>query len=239
MNVIDIGIIIFILFGALTGFKRGFTKEVIKTLGFIAIVVLAYFLKNPLSIFFYEHLPFLKFGIFKGIEVLNILFYEILAFIIVLSILGLILKLVLFASTIFEKLLNATIILGIPSKILGAIVGLLYHYIICFVILYVITLTCFDLDIVKTSKYRDKIVNNTPILSNFVDKSINVVDEFIRLKEDYEDKKVSESEFNYKAIELFLKYDLVNTNSIEKLVNSKKISSFDNLDELLNKYKGV
>ena len=32
MNVIDIGIIIIILFGAVLGFKRGFTKELVKAL---------------------------------------------------------------------------------------------------------------------------------------------------------------------------------------------------------------
>ena len=68
MNVLNIGIIIFILFGAVLGFKRGFTKEVVKAAGFLIIVILAYFLKNPLSVLMYEHLPFLHIGILKGVE---------------------------------------------------------------------------------------------------------------------------------------------------------------------------
>ena len=48
MNILDIGIVIFILFGAVLGFKRGLTSELVKTVGFIVVVILAYFLKNPL-----------------------------------------------------------------------------------------------------------------------------------------------------------------------------------------------
>ena len=75
MNIIDIAIIILVLFGAVLGFKRGFTKEVVKALGFIAVIVVAYFLKNPLSIILYEKLPFFSIGIFKSMEILNILLY--------------------------------------------------------------------------------------------------------------------------------------------------------------------
>jgi uncharacterized membrane protein required for colicin V production len=237
MNIIDIGVVIFILFGALIGFKRGLTKELVKALGFIVIVILAYLLKNPLSIFFYEHLPFLKIGILKSSEVLNILIYEILAFLVALSILGIILKFVLMASSLFEKLLNATIILSIPSKILGAVVGIIHHYIIAFVILYVLTLTCFNTQLVSNSTLRIKIVDDTPILSSLVENSINVVEEFKSLKQKYDDKTISESEFNYDALELFLKYDLVKSSSVSKLIESGKITAFDNYNELLNKYK--
>ena len=71
MSILDIIIIIFILLGALVGFKRGFTRELVEAVGFFAVVILAYLLKNPLSVFFYEHLPFFKLGILKGVEILN------------------------------------------------------------------------------------------------------------------------------------------------------------------------
>ena len=238
MNILDIVIIIFILFGAVVGFKRGFTKELVEAVGFIAIVVLAYLFKNPLSVLFYEHLPFLEIGILKGVEVLNILVYEILAFLVILSILGVLLRVLLMATSVFEKILNATVILSLPSKILGAVIGILQHYIIAFVVLYILTLTCFNYEIVNESKYRSKIFDNTPILSMLIDDSIKVVDEFKLLKQKYEDKTISESEFNYSALELFLKYDLVKTSSVEKLIEKGKITPFDNYNELLDKYKG-
>ena len=48
MNVIDIGIILFIIYGFIVGFKNGFTKQLVKTIGFILVIILAYYLKNPL-----------------------------------------------------------------------------------------------------------------------------------------------------------------------------------------------
>ena len=73
MKIVDIVILIIILLGAVIGFKRGFTRSLVSALGFIVIAILAYFLKNPLSILLYENLPFFKFGgILKGVTVLNI-----------------------------------------------------------------------------------------------------------------------------------------------------------------------
>lgn len=223
MNVLNIGIIIFILFGAVLGFKRGFTKEVVKAAGFLIIVVLAYLLKNPLSVLLYEHLPFFHIGILKGVEVLNILVYEFLAFIIVLIILSIILKVVLMATSMFEKILTATIILGIPSKIAGALVGILHHYIVAFIILTILSLPVFNVGIVKDSSLREKIVNDTPLLSIAVDKSMSVINEFMDLKERYDDKTVSEQEFNCGAVQLFTKYEVISQESLQKLIDAGKV----------------
>ena len=39
MNIIDIGIILFILSGAIIGLKRGFTKQLVSSIGFNLIVI--------------------------------------------------------------------------------------------------------------------------------------------------------------------------------------------------------
>lgn len=241
MNIIDIIIIIILAFGAVLGFKRGFTKALVKGAGFIVVVILAFLLKNPLSVILYENLPFFKFGLFKGIEILNILIYEFIAFIIALAILGLILKLVIFATSIFEKLLNATIILGIPSKLAGAVVGIIENYVFVFVILYVLTLPFINIEVlnqpVRESKIGEFILEKTPVLSNIVDKSVEVVNEFVVLKDKYNDKTISEAQFNYDAIELFLKHKVVTSDSVQKLIDKGKISTFDNYNALLDKYR--
>lgn len=236
MNIIDIGVVIFLIFGFLIGFKRGFTKELVKALGFILVLVLSYIFKNPLSVILYEHLPFLNIGILKGVEVLNILIYELIAFIICLIVFSLILKVLTLVTSIFEKLLNATIILGIPSKILGGVVGVIHHFIIIFVILYILTLTCFDVDFINNSKLKDNIVTKTPILSSLILKGSDVIGEFINLKNEYNDKSISEYEFNLKAIDLFLKYDVVSYDNLVKLIDSGKIKSIEIKD--LEQYKG-
>ena len=178
MNILDIGIIIFIIFGGILGLKRGFTRELVEAIGFIVVIVLAYFLKNPLSVLMYEYLPFFNFGLLKNVEIFNILIYEGIAFIICILVLSALLKVVLLATSVFEKILNTTIILGIPSKIAGAIIGLLHHFIVAFAILYVLAIFCFDVDFVNESELKNKILNNTPLLSNIADKVMNIINEF-------------------------------------------------------------
>ena len=88
MGLVDVLIIIFILIGGALGWKRGVIKEAASALGIVLITVLSFIFKNPLSIILYENLPFFKFGgIFKGVTVLNIALYELIAFLIVFSIL--------------------------------------------------------------------------------------------------------------------------------------------------------
>ena len=126
MSIIDIIVLIFLGFGALLGFKRGFTRQLVSLIGIFVIIVLSFIFKNPVSVFLYKNLPFFNFGgIFKDITVLNILVYEILAFIIVFLLLTVVFRVLLKVTKIFEKILTVTIILGIPSKILGSILGVL------------------------------------------------------------------------------------------------------------------
>ena len=239
MNVLDIGIIIFIIFGGILGLKRGFTKELVEAVGFIVVIIIAYFLKNPLSVLMYEYLPFFNFFLLKNVEIFNILIYEMLAFIICIVLLSVILRVILLATSVFEKILNTTIILGIPSKIAGAFVGLIHHFIVVFIILYILSIFCFDIDFVNESELKNKILNNTPILSDIADKGVEVVNEFLVLKDQYTDKTISESEFNYRAIELFLKYDIITPEALEKLIEKGKIDEFDNYGDLIKTYKEV
>ncbi len=231
-SIIDIGIIIIILFGGILGFKRGFTYALIKAAGTIAIVVIAFLFKDIISNFLYENLPFLNFGLFKNIEVLNILFYEFLAFLILFIILKIVLHLVLMTSKLFEKILSATIILSIPSKFLGFFVGLIQYYIITFIIL-ILTLNFIDIN----STVANTIVKDTPVLSDLFTESVGVFEEFKTLKEQYSDKTISEYQFNVNAINLFLKYDIISIESVNRLIELEKIN-YDDYKEALEQYKG-
>lgn len=141
------------------------------------------------------------------------------------------------ATKIFEKVLTATIILGIPSKLLGAVVGVIYDYIVVFIILYIISIVGINASIVDQSKLRNKILNNTPILSNICNNSIKVIDEFKEIKTDYNNKSISDQDFNYKAMELFLKYKVISSESALKLISSGKIDYFESYQDLIEKYK--
>lgn len=237
MNIVDLIIIILILFGAVIGFKRGFTKSLVSAVGLIAIVIIAFLLKNPVSTVLYEHLPFFQFGgVIKGVTVLNIALYELLAFIIVLAILGIVLKILMIATSIFERILTLTIILGIPSKILGAIIGALEWFILVFIGLYVLNMPVVNVKEIDNSTLAPKILNNTPILSGVIKDTNDVINEFASIKDRYTDKNVDTNEFNKETLDLFLKYNVVSVDSVDKLIKDNKLK-IDGIDEVLVKYR--
>lgn len=236
MNLVDIIIIVFIIFGALLGLKRGLTRELVSCVGLILVVVFSFLLKNPLSIFFYENLPFFKFGgILKGVTVLNIALYEILAFFVVFMILMIVLKVLMLATSIFEKILTITIILGIPSKIMGAIVGVIEWFIVSFIVVYILSLPVFNIDVVNQSKFKTEVMPKTPILAKLTNNSLKVVDEFVNLKDKY--KNINDAnQFNLETLDLFLKYKVVSVEAVDKLVEKDKIS-INGIETVLNKYR--
>jgi len=236
MGLVDIIIVVFVLVGGFVGYRRGAVKEFVSAIGFVLIMVLSFILKNPLSILFYENLPFFKFGgIFKGVTVLNIILYEFIAFLLVFLVLMLLWKLVLFASSIIQKIINMTIILGFPSKILGFLLGLVEYYLIAFVILYILTLPIFSVKEVTTSKYSSFVLNDTPIVSDTVKSSTGFIDEFVSLKDKYKNTE-SANQFNYETLDLFLKYEVINIDSVKKLREKDKLK-IDGIDKLILKYE--
>ena len=238
MNIFDVAIILLLISGMVVGFKRGFSKELVISVGFILIVILAFILKNPISVFLYEHLPFFRFaGIIKGVTALNIILYEIFAFLIVLSILTIGLKLLIHFTNILEGFLKVTIVFAPLSKIGGMIVGLVESYVWAFIALYFLSIPVLNVPELGNSKFKDPILNNTPILSKLVDNSMNVINDFATIKEKYE-VSPNASEFNKETLDLFLKYDVVSVESVDTLVQKDKLK-IDNIDDILNKYRDV
>lgn len=236
MALVDILIIGFIFIGGFVGWKRGVIKEAASAIGVVLITILSFIFKNPLSIILYENLPFFKFGgIFKGVTVLNIALYELIAFLIVFSILMILWKIVMFASGIVQKIIDMTIILGFPSKILGFIIGLVEYYLICFVVLYILVLPIFSVKEVVDSKYANFVLEKTPLISNMFGDKMEFLDEFVSLKEKYKNTD-SANEFNYDTLDLFLKYDIIDINSARKLREKNKLK-IDGIDNLLKKYE--
>lgn len=236
MGLVDILIIGFIFIGGIVGWKRGVIKEAVSAIGIVLITVLSFIFKNPLSVILYENLPFFKFGgIFKGVTVLNIALYELVAFLIVFSILMILWRIVAFASGIVQKIIDMTIILGLPSKILGFLIGLVEYYLISFVVIYILVLPIFSVKEVVDSRYANIILEKTPIVSSSFGEKMEFLNEFVSLKEKYKNTE-SATQFNYDTLDLFLKYDIINVNSAKKLRQKNKLK-IDGIDNLLKKYE--
>ena len=225
MNVVDIVILIFLAFGAVLGFKRGFTHQLVSLVGIFAIIVLSYLLKNPVSVFLYNNLPFINFGgIFKDISVINILVYEIIAFFVIFVLLTLVFKILLKVTKVFEKILKWTIILGIPSKILGAVLGIVQNLIYVFVILYILNLPTVNVNIIENSKVANTILNKTPILTSICDKTLVVFNEVSTLSKEYENTD-NVTEFNQKALNIMIENGVITKENAQNLIDKGKLKN--------------
>ncbi len=237
MNIIDIIIILILLMGGVIGFKNGVIRQTVSFVGFFIVVILSYFLKDFVSVILYKFVPFFSFsGSLAGVTTLNILIYEVIAFLLVYVILMAIYHFIVRVTRIVETILKFTVILGIPSKLLGMVVGFIETYIMVFIGLYCLSLPIFQIPMMNESGVRNTILNHTPGLSSAVSKSLNVVNEFADLKEKYKDT-TNKNELNKETLDLFLKYNVVRYDTAKELVDSGKLK-IDGVESVFQKYEG-
>lgn len=216
LNVIDVVILLFLAMGAVLGFKKGAIQTLATLIGTILIIVLAYYLKNPLSVLMYTYLPFFKLGgIFKGITVVNILIYEAIAFFIILSILSVLLSIILKVTGIISKIVDHSIILTLPSKLIGIIVGFLETYVFIFIILFIFSQFSFSNTVLKDSKFTNIILSKTPFTTGFKNsyKAFNEI-------RDLDNKNNKD----YEALKTLLEYEIITPQNANKLVENGKIN---------------
>lgn len=236
MSIVDILIILFLVAGAYEGFKDGFSKSVLKFAGTFFVLILAFILKDCVSEVLMKFLPFVPFGgKIKGVSVLNIALYEFFAFLIVCGVLLTLLKVLLFASSVFEKILDFTVILGFPSKVLGMCITVLKNYLIVFFTLLFLSLPNFsEVSVIDNSKFKSPILYNTPLCSNISSDYLKVFDEFNVLMQEYKNVK-NPDRFNLDTLDLFLKYHITSPETVKYLISSGKIK-IKGADKLLEEY---
>lgn len=231
---IDIIIVLILLMGAVVGFKRGVIKSAVTFIGAIVVIILAFYLKNPVSKLMYTYLPFFNFaGDFEGLTVLNIVIYEALAFVIVYVILMSILQILISVTGVIEKVLNFTIVLGIPSKLLGALFGFFETYLFVFVALFLLSQIPVTNAYIKDSFVADKIANSSPILSGISENYYKAFEEIISIKDQNIHDK---NEYNRQSLDILLKYDIVDVDSATDLIESGKMP-IENAEGILDKYE--
>ena len=237
LYIVDFVILFFLITGIVIGWKRGFITSLISFLFTICIVIGAFYLKNFVSVFMYENLPFIEFGgLFRNISSLNILIYEAIAFILCILVLVLIVVVITKITDFVNKIVNATVILALPNKILGAVLSLLQFYIISYFILFVCvqfpyTNYVFGL---KDSKVATTMVDKTPGLSLITSKyyyTYKEVYDIVDKNANSEDKPNAD----YETLEVLMKNEIITPQSVRKLIDSGKLK-VENAEELIHKY---
>ena len=223
MKIIDIIILMIILSVAITGGKNGFFKQTVILVGTILSFLLAYLFKDPIANFLSYNLPFFKFkGSIEGLTSLNIVMYQLIAFLLIFVFLIAVVVVLVKITNVFEKILKFTVVLGIPSKILGFIVGILEGYVIVFCALFFLKQPAFNLKILEDSNLAPIIVNSSPILSNVVSKTNDAIDDIYKLVKDYNENEKDET--NEQIIDILLDYKIINQDYLNKLDEKGKIT---------------
>ena len=223
MNFIDIFIIIFLCFGLIVGWKNGFTRQLVSSIGFILAIVLAYCLKGFVASIFFKSMPFFN---FNGITVINIIFYEFLAFLNTLSVLVFLVKILLKASSFFEKILNVTIVLGVPSHILGAIIGAIEYFVITFIIIFFFNLPVFNFSVVRDCKFTKTFLDKKNILNTVCEDTLELYNKVNELKEKAQNE-TDKSKVNIEILQLLRQYKMISQNDVDYLISHGKLENVD------------
>ena len=170
------------------------------------------------------YLPFFEFkGLINGISSLNIMLYQLIAFLIVF---GLLLGIYIFTlklSRIVQKIVNATIILVIPSKVLGGLVSLIKGYLIVFIISVILIIPFGNVEMFRDSTIINFVLYKTPLLSRYTSTYTKPISDIIDLSRSVKGNNITSEEANQKAIDIMIEYKVVDSNTIDKLKDSNKI----------------
>jgi len=227
-----IGILIGLFAGFMIGLMKDFSEGTIKIIGVLLAVFAAHYIKNPVSVFFYNHLPFFKFfGPLEGITSFNILLYEFLAFLIVFIIILIILRILLVFTRIVDRLLNFVLAIGIPSNLLSGFVGFIVAYVLLYVLAYGgMTMSSLAKNQVSDQTFLDTFVK-TPVLKDTLGQPLGSMLEIANATIDYPNAK----DLNYHSLDILLKNKIISTKNAKSLIESGKLT-IPKSGELIAKY---
>lgn len=238
MNIFDIAIIVVLIMFAIVGLKHGVIKKAVSLVGLIAIFIVAFTCKEEIGNVLCKYLPFIEFGgNLEGLISLNILFYQLIGFILIYSLLFVIYQAIVKMSEGIQKIINATIILALPSKLAGFILGIIEGYIIIFAVLLVVLVPFKDNKIISDSKLVNIIVDKTPILSSYTSDISATIDDIYNLVDDLTNAKLTANQANLEIIDTMIEYDIVSKKTIEQLIVLDKLNDIEGLDKILDKYE--
>lgn len=236
--VFDIGIVLFIAIFAIAGAKQGVIKGAVSLVGIIIVFLVAFQLKDQFGNFLCKYFPFFTFkGELEGLVSINILIYQLLAFIIIIVLLLSVYGILTTVSGLLQKLVNATIILKLPSAIGGFIIGVLEGYLFAFLILLFLILPFQNFKMYKNSYLVNTIVYKSPILSSSTSNVTNSITDIYTVADKVVNKKISTNDANLQIIDTMIKYDITTAHTVEQLVILDKLEGVKGIDKVIAKYK--
>ena len=222
MNIFDIMICLLLIIGFIIGFKNGVVRQGISLAGIIIIFIIAYFLKGYIGNFLCINLPFFNyFGPLKGLTTINIIVYQLIAFLLVFTVLLFIYIVIVKISKVLEKVVDATIIFWLPSKLLGGFLCFIEVYIIIYAVILFLSVPLSTNPYFHNSKGVNIVLYETPFLGKT--KFAKSVKNISTLTNNIKKEKISKEDANKKILVVLVENNVIDIDTVNKLNEQNKL----------------
>ncbi len=224
---VDIFVIAFILIGLILGMKKGLIKSAVSFIGLLAIVILSYTFRYKIAEFLIDKMPFFEFSGFEGLTSLNILLYNVIAFVVIFIVLYCVLNIIITVTGFIDTLLKFTVIWVIPSKIGGAIIGALEAIAFVFIILFVLASFNGTSSMIRGSKAANYVLEKTPIMGNFLYGISTGARDIYNDIEKMRNDNLETKDINKSIMQMEISYGLITCEKAQELVDTGKVDLGD------------
>lgn len=230
MNILDIIIILLLVIGMILGVKQGFLKGTILFVGLAIISAISFIFKDDIAGILLKIMPYFNFsGNYKGVTSLNILLYEGVAFLIIFMFLFGILAFILKITGIIQKIIDMSVVLTLPSKILGLLVGFINSIVIIFLALFVLMNLNSTRKYVYNSTISKIILERTAILSNVNSNNYLAYEEINEVIKTCNIKN-NTKKCNTDVANSMIKYDIISKDEVVNLIRIHKLKGINRKD---------
>lgn len=233
MNIFSIIVILLIISSGVMGLKKGFLKESVVFIGTILVYIISFLLKDKIGLVLCKWFPFFS---FDGLQTLNILVYQLIAFIFIATILFSIATTIFKLTGIIQKLVDITIILTLPSKILGFIFGILEGYIVMFLILIILAIPLRNVELFKESTVVTKIMYNSPILSKTLGGVPKTIEDILDVTTEIQKTDYNKNKVALDIMKIELDHNIISKEDTLDLIERGKLDKVQGIKSFVKNY---
>ena len=233
MNIFSVIVILLIISSGVMGLKKGFLKESVVFIGTILVYIISFLLKDKIGLVLCKWFPFFS---FDGLQTLNILVYQLIAFIFIATILFSIATIIFKLTGIIQKLVDITIILTLPSKILGFIFGILEGYIVMFLILIILAIPLRNVELFKESTVVTKIMYNSPILSKTLGGVPKTIEDILDVTTEIQKTDYNKNKVALDIMKIELDHNIISKEDTLDLIERVKLDNVQGIKSFVKNY---
>ena len=215
------------------GLKKGFLKESVVFIGTILVYIISFLLKDKIGLVLCKWFPFFS---FDGLQTLNILVYQLIAFIFIATILFSIATIIFKLTGIIQKLVDITIILTLPSKIFGFIFGILEGYIVMFLILIILAIPLRNVELFKESTVVTKIMYNSPILSKTLGGVPKTIEDILDVTTEIQKTDYNKNKVALDIMKIELDHNIISKEDTLDLIERGKLDKVQGIKSFVKNY---